>query len=71
MGKMGDTWRGVETIPKIGETDQGVTVTPLSYLGAYLVDRGVPGGDPAPLLRAITLPVNQVLKIPALRSGIG
>jgi hypothetical protein len=26
MGKMGDTWRGVETITKTGETDQGVTV---------------------------------------------
>ena len=25
MGKMGDTWRGVETITKTGETDQGVT----------------------------------------------
>ena len=45
MGKMGDTWRGVETIPKTGETDQGVTVTPLSYLGAYVVDRGVGVGN--------------------------
>ncbi|XP_070300256.1 integrin alpha-6-like [Salvelinus sp. IW2-2015] len=26
MGKMGDTWRAVETITKTGETDQGVTV---------------------------------------------
>ena len=26
MGKMGDTWRWVETITKTGETDQGVTV---------------------------------------------
>jgi hypothetical protein len=25
MGKMGDTWRGVETITKTGKTDQGVT----------------------------------------------
>ena len=25
MGKMGDTWRGVETITKTDETDQGVT----------------------------------------------
>ena len=25
IGKMGDTWRGVETITKTGETDQGVT----------------------------------------------
>ena len=24
---MGDTWRGVETITKTGETDQGVTAT--------------------------------------------
>jgi hypothetical protein len=40
MGKMGDTWREVETITKTGETDQGVTDPPLSYLGAYLVDWG-------------------------------
>ena len=26
MGKMGDTWRGVETIAKTVETDQGVTI---------------------------------------------
>jgi hypothetical protein len=26
MGKMGDTWREVETFTKTGETDQGVTV---------------------------------------------
>ena len=26
MGKLGDTWRGVETITKTGETDQDVTV---------------------------------------------
>ena len=25
MGKMGDTWRAVETSTKTGETDQGVT----------------------------------------------
>jgi hypothetical protein len=25
MGKMGDTWRGMETRTKTGETDQGVT----------------------------------------------
>jgi hypothetical protein len=25
---MGDTWRGVETSTKTGETDQGVTVAP-------------------------------------------
>jgi hypothetical protein len=25
MRKMGDTWRGVETSTKTGETDQGVT----------------------------------------------
>ena len=25
MGKMGDTWRGVETITKTGETNQDVT----------------------------------------------
>ena len=25
MGKMGDTWRGVETSTKTGKTDQGVT----------------------------------------------
>jgi hypothetical protein len=25
MGKMSDTWRGVETITKKGETDQGLT----------------------------------------------
>ena len=25
MGKMGDTWRGVETSTMTGETDQGVT----------------------------------------------
>ena len=24
MGKMGDTWRGMETSTKTGETDQGV-----------------------------------------------
>ena len=29
LGKMGDTWRGVETSTKTGEIDQGVTVTPL------------------------------------------
>ena len=51
MGKMGDTWRGVETITKTGETDQGVTVPPqghhlASYLGAYLVDWGVGVGNP-------------------------
>jgi hypothetical protein len=28
MGKMGDTWRGVETNTKTGETDQGVTKNP-------------------------------------------
>ena len=28
MGKIGDTWRGVETSTKTGETDQGVTVPP-------------------------------------------
>jgi hypothetical protein len=27
MGKIGDTWREVETIIKTGETDQGVTKT--------------------------------------------
>ena len=27
MGKMGDTWRGVGTITKTGETHQGVTET--------------------------------------------
>jgi hypothetical protein len=27
MGKIGDTWRGVETSTKTGETDQGVTLT--------------------------------------------
>jgi hypothetical protein len=26
MGKMGDTWRGMETSTRTGETDQGVTV---------------------------------------------
>ena len=26
MGKMGDTWRGVETSTRTGETDQGVTI---------------------------------------------
>jgi hypothetical protein len=26
-GEMGVTWRGVETITKTGETDQGVTVS--------------------------------------------
>jgi hypothetical protein len=25
MGKLGDTWRGLETSTKTGETDQGVT----------------------------------------------
>jgi hypothetical protein len=25
MGKMGDTWRGVEISTKTGETDEGVT----------------------------------------------
>uniref|UniRef100_A0A4W5RWF3 Anion exchange protein n=1 Tax=Hucho hucho TaxID=62062 RepID=A0A4W5RWF3_9TELE len=52
MGKMG-TWRGVETNTKTGETDQGVTVPPLSrgchlgsYLGAYLVDRDASVGNP-------------------------
>ena len=28
MGKMGNTWRGVETSTKTGETDQGMTVAP-------------------------------------------
>ena len=27
MGKLGDTWRLVETITKTGETDQGVTLS--------------------------------------------
>ena len=26
MGKMGDTWSGVETITETGETDQSVTL---------------------------------------------
>jgi hypothetical protein len=29
MEKMGDTWSRVETITKMGETDQGVTVSPV------------------------------------------
>jgi hypothetical protein len=29
---MGDTWSGVETSTKTGETDQGVTPFPLSAL---------------------------------------
>jgi hypothetical protein len=28
-GKMGDTWKGVETSTRTGETGQGVTVLPL------------------------------------------
>ena len=89
MGKMGDTWRGVETITKTGETDQGVTVPPswgsiwrptwvhtwLTGIPAVEVgDEGwvqdVASGDPAPLLWAITLPVNQVLEPPAQRSNL-
>jgi hypothetical protein len=27
MEKMGDTWKGVKTITKTGETDPGVTVS--------------------------------------------
>ena len=54
-----------------------------SYLDTYLVEGvsalefkdeawvlDVPSRDPAPLLRAITLPVNQVLESPALRSNL-
>jgi hypothetical protein len=33
MGKMGDTWRGVETRTRTGETDQGVTI--YSAFGKY------------------------------------
>ena len=37
MGKMGNTWMGMETITKTGETDQGVTI---SYLyTVYTGDR--------------------------------
>ena len=38
-----------------------------SYLGAHLVDwvQDVPGGDQAPLLRVVTLPVKQVQEPPA------
>ena len=32
---MGDTWRGVETITKTGETDQGVTIS------VYVTDHAV------------------------------
>jgi hypothetical protein len=34
MGKMGETWMGVETITKTGESDQGVTkqIKPKVYL---------------------------------------
>ena len=51
MGKFGDTWRGVETITKSGETHQGVRVLPQGhhlapYLGTYLVDQGVGVGNP-------------------------
>ena len=33
MGKMGDTWRGVETSTRTGETDQGVTQIFLNCTG--------------------------------------
>ena len=38
MGKMGDTWREVETSTKTGETDQGVTgrETGQSIIGTLL-----------------------------------
>ena len=84
MGKIGNTWRSVET----SETDQGVTVPPsrganrlptwehtwLTGVSAVEVgDEGwvqdVSGRDPAPLLWAITLPVNQVLENPAPQSN--
>ena len=79
MGKMGDTWRGVETITKTGETDQGVTVPPpgvhtwLTGMPALeILDEAwvqdVLGGDPATLLWVITLPVN--LEPPAPRSNL-
>ena len=69
---MCDTWRRVET--STGETDQGVTILGMhTWLSgvpalefrdeAWVQD--VPSGDPAPLLQAITLPVNQVLETPA------
>ena len=34
---MGDTWRGVETITKTGETDQGVTVSQSGAAGLCLL----------------------------------
>ena len=39
MGKMGDTWRGVETITKTGGTDQGVEMScgKKIYIFSYLV----------------------------------
>jgi hypothetical protein len=36
MGKMGDTWRWVETITTTGETDQGVTVKYLDITSVLL-----------------------------------
>ena len=33
MGKVGNTWRGVERITKTGETDQGVTDNPDIEMG--------------------------------------
>jgi hypothetical protein len=39
MGKMGDTWWGVETSTKTGETDQGVTTLHFSTTKKYVVSR--------------------------------
>jgi hypothetical protein len=33
MGQMGDTWRGVETSAKTGETDQGMTPSVRKQIG--------------------------------------
>jgi hypothetical protein len=35
MGKMGNTWRRVETITKTGETDQGLTLFSSLILFTY------------------------------------
>ena len=35
-GKLGDTWRGVETSTKTGETDQGVTNSPIPFFSKLI-----------------------------------
>ena len=47
---MGDTWRGVETITKTGETGQNVTVTVMERVPNVLYTRCVRGWYPIIIL---------------------